>query len=359
MKTPFSHVALACGPPSAVAPAPPRERRARAVVGWCCWSYLALVLANWLLLARVGEAWWPVTLLLYWPRWLALTPLVLLVPAALLLRPRMLGVLLVGAAVVLGPVMGLCLPWRTAFGGGPDGKPLRVLSCNTDGARLDAEALGLLITRELPDVVVLQEWKAEHREAVFRYGNYHVEAHEMGLCVGSLYPIRKVEFLGPEELDVQGGALRCDLETPSGVLHVFNVHLPTPRDGFEELFGRRNPSGLRVQTEQMRRASALVRAWVDRVEGPVLVAGDFNLPAESATFREYWSGRDDAFSRAGTGYGHTKFTHWHGVRIDHILTGPELSTVHCRVGPDVRSDHRPLLADLRWSTMNTRASGGR
>ena len=79
-----------------------------------------------------------------------------------------------------------------------------------------------------------------------------------------------------------------------------------------------------------------------------LLLCDINLPGESAIFRSHWGQFTDAFSSAGLGLGHTKFTRWHGVRIDHILAGPGWRFRRCWVGPDVKSDHRPLIADVEW-----------
>ena len=42
-----------------------------------------------------------------------------------------------------------------------------------------------------------------------------------------------------------------------------------------------------------------------------ILAGDFNLPVDSAIYREYWSGYRDAFSDAGWGFGYTE---WPRVR---------------------------------------------
>ena len=86
--------------------------------------------------------------------------------------------------------------------------------------------------------------------------------------------------------------------------------------------------------------------WVRESPHPVLVAGDFNLPVDSRIYGEAWSGFLNAFSTAGLGVGHSKYTRWIGVRIDHILTSPEWYVEACRVGPAVGSDHLPLLADL-------------
>src|ERR1700720_2127653 len=44
-----------------------------------CWIYLALLLAVWALL-RLGDRWWPATLLLFGPRWPFALPLLVLTP---------------------------------------------------------------------------------------------------------------------------------------------------------------------------------------------------------------------------------------------------------------------------------------
>ena len=68
------------------------------------------------------------------------------------------------------------------------------------------------------------------------------------------------------------------------------------------------------------------------------------MPSDSTIFARHWSRYSDAFEEAGLGFGYTKFTRWHGIRIDHLLSDRGLSVVQCRVGPDVGSDHRPLIA---------------
>ena len=51
----------------------------------------------------------------------------------------------------------------------------------------------------------------------------------------------------------------------------------------------------------------------------------------------------------GLGFGATKRTRWFGVRIDHVLAGPGWTTERAWIGPDLGSDHLPMVADLRWS----------
>ena len=95
--------------------------------------------------------------------------------------------------------------------------------------------------------------------------------------------------------------------------------------------------------------SLLAHAFAIQSKGPLLVAGDFNMPEESAIYRRHWSGLNNAFSCAGYGFGTSKETRWHGIRIDHVLLGPGWSCLHTQVGPHLGGDHRPMVADLAWS----------
>jgi vancomycin resistance protein VanJ len=93
-----------------------------------------------------------------------------------------------------------------------------------------------------------------------------------------------------------------------------------------------------------------VSGWIGGLSEGVVVAGDFNMPTDSAIYRECWSNLSNAFSKSGFGFGYTEWPTvggWRfGIRIDHILTGPRWRPQRCWVGPDVGSDHLPLLADV-------------
>ena len=113
-------------------------------------------------------------------------------------------------------------------------------------------------------------------------------------------------------------------------------------------------------TEVRRNESEAAVALLDEVEGPVLIAGDFNMPVESAIYHRYWSRYTNAFSTAGFGYGYSfgrtrKFRRW--VRIDHILSGPDWRVLGCWVGPDVGSDHWPVIAEFEFQ--DSKSGNGR
>jgi len=117
------------------------------------WSYVALLPVAWLLLDVGGDRWWLATVMLFGPRWVYALPLIFLVPVAAIWRRRLLWPLAAGALAVLGPIMGLCLPWARLIA--PHGPRLRVLTCNVKGHSHDNAALNELIRTAAPDIVAL------------------------------------------------------------------------------------------------------------------------------------------------------------------------------------------------------------
>ena len=95
-----------------------------------------------------------------------------------------------------------------------------------------------------------------------------------------------------------------------------------------------------------------MKQWIGRFSEALIIAGDFNMPTDSAIYRQYWSRYSNAFSTCGFGFGHTKQSvirglHY-GLRIDHVLTDPFWRCRRCWVGPDLGSDHLPVIADFYW-----------
>jgi endonuclease/exonuclease/phosphatase (EEP) superfamily protein YafD len=316
-----------------------------AVAGWL---YLAAVLGAWALL-RAGDLWGPATLLMFSPRWVLALPPLVLAPAAAAVRRRALGPVILGLVLALGPVMGFCVPWGRL---GPDPGPgfrFRVLTCNMHHVRVDPAPLDRLVVETWPDVVALQEWRDSARSDVLARADWHVHRVQ-GLCLASRHPVRRAEWLGADSLGERGSVARYEIDTPAGLVTVFNLHLATPRFGLMGVAreGWDGLADLRANSARRREQSEYVAREAERAAGPVVVVGDFNTPPESALFRRVWGGYTDAFAAAGWGWGYTFISRRTVVRIDHVLAGPGWRCDHCRVGPDVGSPHRPVIADLTW-----------
>jgi vancomycin resistance protein VanJ len=337
---------------------PDAERRAGGklgkIVGGACWLYACFVVSLWLLLRAQGDRWWVATVFLFGPRWIALTPLALLMPAALLVRRRSLLALFAGGGLALFPVMGLCLPWRSVMAREANAAAphLRVLTCNIHRDALDADAFASLIATTQPDVIALQEWTSRYQTIFTEQDGWHVLRDEE-LCLASRYPIRKVKDIGVEKWKtpkLPGAAVCYEITMPHGAIQFVNVHLASPHRAFETAISRSPEGAAQVESNsaaRLRQSMTLSR-FAEGLDDTTVLAGDFNTVGESPIFRQCWARYSDAFAEAGTGFGYTYFARWTQVRIDHVMNGGAWKCRQCWVGPDAGSPHRAVVADLEW-----------
>ncbi len=323
---------------------------------WLCWGYLAVVLATWVLLRLAGDRWWLATMLLFGPRWLCSVPIVFLLPLAAFVQRKLMWVLAAAMIIVAFPVLGFSIPWARALA--PAGQRVRLLTYNTLDCTVPPAALSALIRDVQPDIVALQESRPG------AYGNVLKDWHvcEDGeLLVASQFPIRirrVTSSLHPPHVWPRATLLECVVTTPFAEFTVCNVHLPSPRYGLTTLVDRRtiiSPSRRgQIESETANRdaVSAIVAEAIADSHPDRIVAGDFNMPTDSTLYRRDWSGYTNAFLSTGWGLGHTlraSLRGWEfGARIDHILMDGDWRPARCWVGPNIGSDHLPVIADLVW-----------
>jgi vancomycin resistance protein VanJ len=321
---------------------------------WAAWGYLAAVLVLCALLWTLGDRWWPATVYLFGPRWVALLPLAVLVPLAARYRAALLPLLIAAALVMVFPVMGMRTGWRALLPAGPAPQTLRVVTANVMGDPWAAERLISQMDEWRADVLAVQECSARAAEAFARVPGWE-HRRDSQLCVFSRHPVRAAEvmdrsrFEGMREAGIGGTSMaaRYTLDVGGRQVELVNVHLETPRRGLAGLFRSRTD---RMEPNTLARdiESRQVARWA-AAGGAQIVAGDFNMPVESRIYREHWGGYANAFSRAGRGLGFTRDNGWIKVRIDHVLAAPGWRVDRAFVGPDVGSDHWPVVADLAWT----------
>jgi endonuclease/exonuclease/phosphatase (EEP) superfamily protein YafD len=248
--------------------------------------------------------------------------------------------------------MGLRSGWQRLFVSADPAPDLRVMSFNAmSGSALTMPLDEMLLAWRL-DIAAFQECGERLRLAVQALQGWHTDSRA-GTCFVSRFPILDVAEMERQSLQGAGGSAlvvtyRLDLDGRQ--VRVANLHLDTPRKGLEMLrAGRVNEGVFWLYEKSSLREIELRRArrWVDRFTGPRLVMGDFNTPPESRIFRAAWSDWDNAFSLGGRGFGGTRHNGWIRARIDHILLSREWTVVRAWLGPDIGSDHVPMLAEIR------------
>ena len=78
---------------------------------------------------------------------------------------------------------------------------------------------------------------------------------------------------------------------------------------------------------------------------PLIVAGDFNATPWNRSMRRLV--RESPLRHAPGFWRPTWSNHvplWMGIPIDHVLAATDCRVVDRRVGPDIGSDHRPVVA---------------
>ena len=326
---------------------PRLSRLARRFTIVSCWAHLIAVVILWIVLAQ-AESWWPATILLFSPRWVFALPLVLLIPAALVIRSiRLLLILLVSTLVVVVPVMSFNIPWQTLTASRPPGKSFRVMTLNMHYSKGNPIVIEQLIDATWPDVVAIQEWQGADGSHLKKLPEWHVHMTPR-LFLASRHPIKRAIDLGEHSMGENALAMRYELETPRGVVHVFNLHTASNREGIAETLRntRKGASEIRANSALRREQLEFVAKQARSCSGPIIVMGDFNTPAGSPFFAEVWKGYTDAFGGAGWGLGYTFIGAKTTVRIDHVLVSKEWAVTDCRVGEKVGSPHRPVIADM-------------
>lgn len=323
--------------------------RARRATWVGAWIYAFLIGSVWYVLWFTADRWSVGTLVMFAPHWPLALPLLVLVPAAYWHRRKALWVLGVAAVVLVEPILGVHVPWQTVFEGSRDERTLRVMTWNIHDSGADAEAFVKLIRDSKPDVIVLQSWSDRFEADFFGGDVWHLLRQDQFLVASRFEILSTKRIVGKAFADApSGGAAHYVLDTSAGTVDLFNVHLASPRYGLTAATAL-DAEGLAAVDRDIaiRRAqSKTLSEAVDTAAGRLLIVGDFNLPPESAIYGDYWDKYEDAFSRGGWGIGNTFFFGWMGVRIDHVLAGHGWRCRRAWVGPDLGSDHRPVLADL-------------
>jgi endonuclease/exonuclease/phosphatase (EEP) superfamily protein YafD len=319
-------------------PAEPARRRRK----------VALTVLIWLLL--LPGLLWAIVRLGGWERGplvqlFAFTPYVaawsfLPVLLALATRRWTAGAVALVAAITLAA---LVLPRGLAGGRGPaTGVPLRVMTSNMLFGGADADAIVALVRENDVDVLAVQEFTAEGRDALEKAGLGELLPHnsladEEGASGSGLYSRFPLAGKGDTR---NGGGFRQAYGTirppGAGPLIVESAHPLAP---------------WAVKVNQDWRSDLAAEPKADPNGTPRILLGDFNSTLDHAPLRDLIaSGYRDAADAAGKGLIATWPYQGRNVvpkvTIDHVLVDERIGVREVSVHRIPRSDHRAIVAEL-------------
>jgi endonuclease/exonuclease/phosphatase (EEP) superfamily protein YafD len=228
----------------------------------------------------------------------------------------------------------------------PTAPIVRVLWSNLGNWSTDLAALKDLVEHEKPDIAVFTELAASHEPTLRELRG--LLPYQSRISHGSALELMLLSNTAPEMLhfDLGGGLapLLVARLCPGGraCLTVLGLHTSRP---FPHADGARN--------RQLEYAAGVARRHIERGER-VLLVGDLNVTPFSPVFQRLLaaSGLDDSITMLSERPRAAVSTWWLGntgigLPIDHALLGPGVWLIERRLGTPIRSDHLPLIVDVR------------
>jgi len=246
------------------------------------------------------------------------------------------------AAVNVIPVLLLLLPASSPASADAPAARLRILQANILTSNTRAPALLALVARENPDVVVLQEPDLWWLRQLAPLTNSH--------------PV----FAALPRDDNFGAAIYCKTNARCAKIFLLSDPEGAPSslariavgDKTLTVVGTHTLAPYSDSTWRGRNRFTLELAQTLRgIEGPLVVTGDFNNTPWSAHFRAFLKASGLTDSAQGRGHQATwPVSSLPLVRIplDHCFHSSDVRILAKRPGPDIGSDHLPLIIDVAF-----------
>lgn len=232
----------------------------------------------------------------------------------------------------------LALPWLSASatlpaGDGDSERTIKIITANLHFGNDDPARLRALLDEEAAGLVFLTELGPGAAKALTAWPEWPHQVRlprndPFGLALMSKHPITGLKL---EESPSGIPLLRATVDWQGTMLVVSVVH---PMPPISAAFAR--------ERDQVLANEALQHTRHGR---PALMAGDFNASPWSDAFTVPARAGFHRASGAYPGTWHAS-VHWLGIPIDHVLASPHWTLVERRVGPDIDSDHRPVISRL-------------
>jgi len=221
------------------------------------------------------------------------------------------------------------------------GASVRVLEANVQTENQNTSKILAYIEKTDADILVIQEINGRWASALaplehkYTYRLVHPREDNFGIAVYS-----KIEIEGLKSLPLgEGGVpyIKGTIRIDGKPVELLAVHTLPPA----------NSEYARYRNEQL----ILLRDLVQKTEHPALIVGDLNVTMWSPHYRRLM---DAALHDARSGFG--MLPTWPAglspvkIPIDHVLHETELVCVSLKRGPNIGSDHYPLLAEIAYNS---------
>lgn len=232
---------------------------------------------------------------------------------------------------------------------------LKILSHNVGWYAVQSPTLVKLIKQEQPDLIFLQEIVRKHTLRAFAWlqAEYPYQIGTPPVGILSKYPI-----LSSETLHLAGHPetqQRAIIKFQNQEIVVYNMQATGPWFRMSQKL-----RFIKIPVYKYAHRSPEIQDLVERVKQeklPLIVAGDFNMTDEAQDYYSVQKVLQDAFLKAGFGFG---FTWPHGFfakrlnlklsypvcRIDYIWYSKEWGAKSSSVLEATESDHLPVAAEL-------------
>lgn len=218
------------------------------------------------------------------------------------------------------------------------GQPIRIVSANVHTSNRQFALFVEFVEKTDPDLLLVPEADHDWERGLSRLRNAypHVVSvpreDNFGLILYSRFPFAEAEILRFGEASIPMVVASFPLE--KGTLKLVGAH-PLPPVS-EEYALRRN--------ELLASIGSIVRD----ATGPCLVIGDFNIAPWSPHFQDLLADSKLRDTRRGWVVGATWPTHLPLLMtpIDHALVSADINVIDRQVGPEIGSDHLPIVLDI-------------
>lgn len=311
----------------------------------------AILVAVYLVETYVAERHWITTAVTYAPQIIYLFPLCVLTSWALQKRELRLAAANAGVGLVtLVALLGLNIPVQVRAD--RSGEELRVMTYNVRHGDKGVPAICEVIEAQNPDVLCLQEvaaqrnWQDPGPEIQRSLQGWQV-ARGGALMIATRHTIESSTL----HEDADNGSfdvLEAVVDIRGTRVTVLTTHLGniSPLGLVKRKHGRLGTGYVREQMETRARQMDYLLQRSRDINGPLVVAGDFNTPPAGLLYKKAVSQMQDSFKSAGWGFGNTFRTNIPLWRIDYVFTNKASEVSSCYVPAAVASNHRPVIADI-------------